>query len=213
MTMRLAWSAALAAVVVSGCAARSSGLPGLEMRFYESPKDGAPKQRIKEEFTLNATLMGDASLRYLKPAELLKAAETASGKGDPQKLMKAARTLVPGEGVVLLGTVRNTASGGGSTNLAIYSLALACDKTDLDRPGDLRGCKGYVLRVLRTWPAEVYELKDATVSFISEGGTAHGRIRAASEPGAFKAELEGEFAASIVELGSASGLASSPALK
>jgi hypothetical protein len=211
MMMRLVWTAALAAVV-SGCAARSSSLPGLEMRFYETPSGGAPKQRIQEEFTLNATLMGEASLRYLKPAELLKAAETESGKGDPQKLMRAARTLVPGEGVVLLGTVRNADSGGGSTNLAIYSLALACDKTDLDRPGDLRGCKGYVLRVLRTWPAEVYELQNATVSLISEGGTAHGRLRAASEPGAFKAELEGEFAASIVEL-SSGGLAANPALR
>jgi len=212
MTMRLAWTAALAAVVVSGCAARSSQLPGLEMRFYESPAGGVAKERLHEEFTLNATLMGDASLRYLKPAELLKAAETDSGKGDPQKLMRAARTLVPGEGVVLLGTVRSAATGGGSANLAIYSLALACEKTDLDRPGDLRGCKGYVLRVLRTWPAEVYELQDATVSLISEGGTAHGRLRAASEPGAFKAELEGEFAASIVEL-SSGGLASNPALR
>ena len=69
-----------------------------------------------------------------------------------------------------------------------------------------------MLRVLRTWPAEVYELQDATVSLISEGGTAHGRLRAASGPGAFKAELEGEFAASIVEL-STGGLASNPALR
>lgn len=208
MTMRLAWTVALAAVV-SGCAARSATLPGLEMRFYETPTGGAAKERIHEEFTLNATLMGDANLRYLKPAELLKAAETGSARGDPQKLMRAARTLVPGDGVVLLGTVRNTSGGGGSTNLAIYSLALACEKTDLDRPGDLRGCKGYVLRVLRTWPAEVYEIQSATVSFISDGGTAHGRIRAASEPGAFKAELEGEFAASIVELGSGGASADS----
>jgi hypothetical protein len=181
------------------------------MRFYESPEGGVAKERLREQFTLNATLMGDARLRYLKPAELLKAAETSSGQGDPQKLMRAARTLVPGEGVVLLGTVRSAAAGGGSANLAIYSLALACEKADLDRPGDLHGCKGYVLRVLRTWPAEVYALQDATVSFISEGGTAHGRLRATSEPGLFKAELEGEFAASIVELGSGAGLASDSA--
>jgi hypothetical protein len=211
MNIRLAWTAALAAVLVSGCAARSSQLPGLEMRFYESPTEGVAKKRIHEEFTLNATLLGDASLRYLRPAELLKAAETAGGQGDPQKLMRAARTLVPGEGVVLLGTVRNTSTGGGSANLAIYSLALACEKADLDRPGDLRGCKGYVLRVTRTWPAEVYALPEATVSLIAEGGTAHGRIRAKSEPGAFKAELEGEFAASIVELSQGSAVSSDSA--
>ncbi|HYI02586.1 hypothetical protein [Hyalangium sp.] len=211
MNVRLAWSAALAALFVSGCAARSSQLPGLEMRFYESPADGVAKKRIHEEFTLNATLLGDASLRYLRPSELLKAAETGSGQGDPQKLMRAARTLVPGEGVVLLGTVRSAASGGGSANLAIYSLALACEKTNLDQPGDLRGCKGYVLRVTRTWPAEVYAIQEATVSLIAEGGTAHGRIRAKSEPGAFKAELEGEFAASIVELSSSDALGSDSA--
>ncbi|MBN1207801.1 MAG: hypothetical protein JXB05_23250 [Myxococcaceae bacterium] len=208
MNVRLAWTAALAAVLVSGCAVRSSRLPGLEMRFYESPVEGAPKERFHEKFTLNATLVGDASLRYFKPSELLKAAETGSGEGDPQRLMRAARTLVPGEGVVLLGTVRSAAAGGGSVKLAIYSLALACEETDLDKPGDLRGCKGYVLRVTRTWPAEVYALEEATVSLIPEGGTAHGRIRARSEPGAFKAELEGEFAASIVELGSGGEVAS-----
>jgi hypothetical protein len=117
---------------------------------------------------------------------------------------------VPGEGVVLLGTVRNT-SGGGSANLAIYSLALACEKANLDQPGDVRGCKGYVLRVTRTWPAEVYALTEATVSLITEGGTAHGRIRAKSEPGAFKAEVEGEFAASIVELSPGSAVSTVPA--
>lgn len=200
MNLRLAWTAPLVAVLVTGCTPRSSRLPGLEMRFYESPSEGAAKKRLHEEFTLNATLLGDASLRYLKPTELLKAAETDSGQGDPQRLMRAARTLVPGDGVVLLGTVRSSAAGGGNANRAIYSLALACERTDLDQPGDLRGCKGYVLRVTRTWPAEVYALPEATVSLISEGGTAHGRIRAMSEPGAFKAELEGEFAASIVEL-------------
>ncbi len=208
MNIRLAWAAALAAVLVSGCAARSAKLPGLEMRFYESPSEGVAKKRIHEEFTLNATLLGDASLRYLRPAELLKAAETEAGQGDPQKLMRAARTLVPGEGVVLLGTVRNTSGSGGSANLAIYSLALACEKANLDQPGDLRGCKGYVLRVTRTWPAEVYALEDVTVSLIPEGGTAKGRIRARSEPGAFEARLEGEFSASIVELAEGGALAS-----
>jgi hypothetical protein len=208
MNIRLAGTAALAAVLVTGCAARSSSLPGLDMRFYETPPEGAARQRIHEEGLLNATVIGDANLRYLKPSELLKAAETRAGQGDPQKLMRAARTLEPGQGVVLLGTVRSTSASGRSANLAIYSLALACAKTDLDKPGDLRDCKGYVLRVTRQWPAEVYAIQEATVSLISEGGTAVGRIRAKSEPGAFKAELEGEFAASILELGSGGALSS-----
>jgi hypothetical protein len=208
MNLRLAWTAALAAVFATGCAARSAQLPGLDLRFYETPANAAPRERIHEEVLLNATLIGDAGLRYLKPAELLKAAETDAGKGDPQKLMRAARTLTPGDGVVLLGTVRNQSASGSSTDIAIYSLALSCAKTDLDRPGDLRDCKGYVLRVTRQWPAEVYAIQDATVSLISDGGTAHGRIRAKSEPGAFKAEVEGEFAASILELGSGSALSS-----
>ncbi|WP_224371167.1 hypothetical protein [Hyalangium versicolor] len=200
MNVRLAWSAAVAAVCLSGCAART--LPTVELRFYETPAESKPKERIREDVIMNATLIGDAGLRYMKPTELLKAAETGSNRGDPQKLMRAARSLVPGNGVVLLGTVRSASSGGGNANLAIYSLALACERTDLDQSGDLRGCKGYVLRATRTWPAEVYALQEATVSLISEGGTAHGRLRAKSEPGAFKAEVEGEFAASIVELGS-----------
>jgi hypothetical protein len=212
VNVRLAWTAALAAVVVTGCAVRNSQLQALEMRFYETPANAAPKERFREQFVLNATLVGEASLRYFKPTELLKAAETgAINKGDPQKLMRAARTLVPGEGVVLLGTVRSGSSGGSSANLAIYSLALACDKTDLDQPGDLRGCKGYVLRATKTWPAEVYALQDTTVSFIPEGGTAHGRIRAKSEPGTFNAQLEGEFSASIVELGSGGATAADAA--
>jgi hypothetical protein len=67
-----------------------------------------------------------------------------------------------------------------------------------------------VLRVTRTWPAEVYALPEATVSLIAEGGTAHGRIRAKSEPGAFTSELEGEFAASIVELSPGGAVSSDP---
>ncbi|HEX8702496.1 MAG TPA: hypothetical protein VF815_26920 [Myxococcaceae bacterium] len=211
MNLRLAGTTALAAVFAAGCAARSSNLPGLDMRFYETPSQGEARQRHHEEGRLNATVIGDAGLRYLKPAELLKAAETDSGRGDPQKLMRAARTLTPGDGVVLLGTVRSTSASGRSADTAIYSLALSCAKTDLDKPGDLRDCKGYVLRVTRQWPAEVYAIQEATVSLISEGGTAIGRIRAKSEPGAFKAELEGEFAASILELGSGTALSSEAA--
>ncbi|WP_163992413.1 hypothetical protein [Pyxidicoccus caerfyrddinensis] len=208
MNPRLCCMAALAALTLSACAARSSRLPSVEMRFLESPEKGVLRERLQEEFVLNTALIGDATLRYLRPSELLKAAESGTGQGDPQKLMRAARTLAPGEGVVLLGTVRSEAAGGGSAKLAVYSLALACGKTDLDRPGDLRGCKGYVLRVTRAWPAEVYALQDVTVSLIPEGGTAKGRIRARSEPGAFEAWLEGEFSASVVELAGSGAQAS-----
>ncbi|RJS15972.1 hypothetical protein DRW03_31910 [Corallococcus sp. H22C18031201] len=206
MTVRWMGMAALAAMGLSGCVA-GGARPAVQMRFFESPAGGATHERVHEAGILNATLMGAANLRYLRPAELLKAAETGAGQGDPQKLVRAARTLVPGEGVVLLGTVRGEATGGSTATRAIYSLALACARTDLDSPGDLRDCQGYVLRVTRTWPAEVYALQGATVSLISEGGTAHGRIRAHSEPGAFKAELEGEFAASVLELGAGASLA------
>jgi hypothetical protein len=109
------------------------------------------------------------------------------------KFLVVSRLLAPGEGVVLLGTVRSEAQGGGGTKLAVYSLALACGKADLERPGGLRGCKGNMPRVMRTWPAEVYALQDVTVSRIPEGGTAKGRIRARSEPVALQAELEGEL--------------------
>lgn len=201
-----------AAAALVGCGARSSQLPAVEMRFYETPNEAAPVERIKEKFTLNATLIGDATLQYLKPSDLLKAAETRTGDGDPQKLMRAGRSLVPGDGTVLLGTVRSNESSGGSTSgLATYTVALTCAKQDLDQPGDLRDCKGYVMRVTRTWPSEVYAIDSATVSLIPEGGTAKGRVKARSVPGGFKAELEGEFAASIVQLTGSSADAAAPA--
>jgi hypothetical protein len=192
--------AALAAVAAVGCAARSANLPSMEMRFYETPADAAPKERLRHTAVMNVALIGDAALHYTRPSELLKAAETEAG-GDPQKLMRAGRTLAPGEGVVLLGTVRaHDGASGGTAALALYSLALGCQRTDLDAPGDLKGCKGYLMRVTRTWPAEVYELENATVSLIPEGGTARGRMKAHSAAGAFSADVEGEFTASVVEL-------------
>lgn len=200
MNVRALLGGAVVAAALCGCGARNAQLPAVEMRFYETPADAAPKERIKDKFSMNVALIGDATLRYTRPSELLNAAETDVG-GDPAKLMRAGRTLVPGDGVVLLGTVPSQeASGGSATTLSIYTLALACDRADLDSPGDLENCKGYVMRVPRTWPGEVYAIEQATVTIIPHGGTAHGRIRAKSLPGAFKAELEGEFAASVVEL-------------
>jgi len=193
-------NAALAALAVAGCGARAASFPTMEMRFYETPPEAAPKQRLHHKFFMNVALIGDAALQYTRPAELLKAAEGDSG-GDPQKLMRAGRTLATGDGVVLLGTVRMQESFGGATAaLALYSVALACGPTNLDLPGDLKGCKGYLMRVTRQWPAEVYALEEATVSLIPEGGTARGRMRAQSAPGGFKADVEGEFTASVFQL-------------
>lgn len=200
MNVRILFGCAALLVVVSGCTARSAQLPVVQMRFYETPSDGAAKERINEQFALNVAVIGDATLRYTRPSELLNAAETAAG-GDPVLLMRAGRTLTPGEGVVLLGTVRSQeAAGGSASTVSVYTLALACDQAELDKPGDLKSCKGYVMRVPKTWPGEVYAIEDATVTIIPEGGTARGRIHAKSVPGGFKAELEGEFAASVVEL-------------
>jgi hypothetical protein len=190
----------LVAVAAAGCGLRSSGFPAVDMRFYETSPEAPPKERFRHRFPMNVSVIGDAALQYQRPAELLKAAESEGG-GDPQKLMRAGRTLAPGDGVVLLGTVRAQESSDGATAaLALYSVALGCERTSLDAPGDLKGCRGYLMRVTRQWPGEVYALEDATVSLIPEGGTARGRMRAKSAPGGFKAEVEGEFIASVVQL-------------
>lgn len=177
-------------------------MPAVNMRFYETPPQAAPVERINEKFTLNATLIGHARLRHQKPAELLNAAETASG-GDPQLLMRAGRTLKPAPGVVLFATVRSAeVASGSAAGLALYEVALGCDPADVDQPGDLKNCAGYLMRVTRTWPAEVYEIDPAsvTLSIIPEGGTTRGRLRASTVPGGFKADVEGEFTATIVDL-------------
>ena len=190
---------ALAALALTGCGLRTAGYPAVDMRFYETPPEAPPKERFHHRFPLNVAVIGDAALQYKRPAELLKAAEGETG-GDPQKLMRAGRTLAAGDGVVLLGTVRAQESSDGATAaLALYSVALGCERTSLDAPGDLKGCRGYLMRVTRQWPAEVYALEDATVSLIPEGGTARGRMRAKSAPGEFKADVEGEFTASVVQ--------------
>ncbi|HZA14688.1 MAG TPA: hypothetical protein VE618_09330 [Myxococcaceae bacterium] len=200
MNLPTGWVAAAIAIAAAGCASRSASLPAMEMRFYETSADAAPKERLHHKAFMNVALIGDAALHYTRPSELLKAAETDAG-GDPQKLMRAGRTLAPGDGVVLLGTVRaNDGAGGGTAALALYSVALGCQRTDLDAPGDLKGCRGYLMRVTRTWPAEVYELENATVSLIPEGGTARGRMKAQSAAGGFRADVEGEFTASVLEL-------------
>ena len=198
MSGRMTRLAALVIFAAAGCAARSA-MPSMEMRFYETAADAAPKERLNQKAFMNVALIGDAALHYTRPSELLKAAETDAG-GDPQKLMRAGRTLAPGDGVVLLGTIRSHDAAGGTSGLALYSLALGCQRTDLDAPGDLKGCRGYLMRVTRTWPAEVYELENATVSLIPEGGTARGRVKAQSSAGGFRADVEGEFTASVVEL-------------
>lgn len=192
--------AASAAAIGAGCGAHSSQHRTVEMRFSETPSGQPARQRVHQKFALNASLIGEAALHYHKASELLNAAEGPAG-GEWQKLLRAGRTLEPGQGIVLLATARaHEEAGGATSSLASYSIALGCAKADLDAPGDLTDCRGYLMRVTRQWPGEVYEIESATVSLIPEGGTARGRLRAKSAPGGFAAEVEGEFTASILEL-------------
>jgi hypothetical protein len=198
---------ACALLAAAGCAARSAALPTVEVRLAQTPAEEAPRERLRERLSFNVTLIDRARLRYERPAELLGAAASDEG-GDPQRLMQAGRSLHPGHGVVLLGTVRSSERGGGSkASVLVYQLALGCPGAVLEGPGDLKDCRGYLLRVPRTWPAEVYELEGVTLTLIPDGGTASGRLRARSVPGGFRAELEGEFLASRVELHPPGGVA------
>lgn len=144
---------------------------------------------------VSAVVVRGARLRHQKPAELLNAANE-----NLQALMSAGRSVVPGDGVVVLSTLRTEQTGGSSTTLVVVMIALECTSADLDKPGSLKGCKGYAMRVPRQWPGEVYGIGSATVSLIPEGGTAHGRLRAKSDDGPFVADFEGELVASILEI-------------
>lgn len=198
---------AVPALAWCACGAHSSQLPAVNLRLYETPPQAAPSQRLDENFTLSATLIDHARIGYRTPAELLKAAETSAGEGSPQKLLQAGRSLVAGPGVTLVGTVRTDTSGGSAQHLAQFLLALSCAPANLDEPGDLKDCQGYLLRVTQRWPAEVYAIDQSTVTLIPDGGTARGRLRARSVPGAFKAEFEGEFTATLLDLQPTGGLA------
>jgi hypothetical protein len=206
--IRLTLLAAMA--VLSGCGAHASRQPAMEMRFFATPAESAPTERVSEKLSLNVTVISDSTLQHVDPVELLKLAETPRGT-DAQKLLRAARTLVPGTGVVLLGTVRSNEDRPSAANRAIYTLALRCGAARLDSPGDLTGCQGYLLRIPREGQGtpEVYGIEKATVSLIPDGSTALGRLRAKSVPGGFKAEVDGDFSASIVELGVARAVATS----
>lgn len=188
-------------VVLSLCAgctgAKEARLPTLEVRYLQL-SEGKSEERSKDREHLNATLIQGAQLQHKKAVDLLRAAETTEG-GSPQKLMRAGRTLTSGEGVVLLGTVRREASGGSATTVSVFQLAVQCAAASVDEPGALKDCNGYVMRVPKTWPAEVYDLTNATVSILPEGGSARGRLNAKSVPSNFSIELDGEFTASLVE--------------
>lgn len=144
---------------------------------------------------VSAVMVRGARLRYQKPAELLNAANE-----DLQALMSAGRSAVPGDGVVVLATLRTEQTGGSSTTLVVVMIALECAAADLDKPGSLEGCHGYAMRVPRQWPGEVYGIASATISLIPEGGTAHGRLRAKSEDSTFVVDIDGELVASILEI-------------
>lgn len=188
------------ALLELGCGARAVRAPELDLRFLEV-RDTAVEQRFAQRAPLSATLVSDAQLQFQKASDLLKAAETPEG-GDPMKLLRAARTLAPGPGVVLFGTVRgNESTGGATTNASLFQLAIGCSGAGaLDAPSDLTGCRGYLARATREWPAEVYDVVDVTITLIPEGGTVRGRLRLRSTETQFRAEVDGEFAATIVEL-------------
>lgn len=185
------------ALLLLGCAAKDARYPTVELRYFES-ENGKSEDRSVEKESLNAALIRGTTLQYKKATDLLKAAETPEG-GSTQKLMRAGRTLQGGDGVVLLATVRGAGSGGSAQNVAVFQVALACGPQSFDGPGDLHGCNGYAMRVTRTWPAEVYDLQNATVSVLPEGGTARGRLHVKSAEGHFGVELDGEFSASLLE--------------
>ncbi len=195
--------AALAFLACASCAAGSGSVPVVDMKFLETPENAPSRERASGKFPLTVALVRGARLTYARVGEILKAAETPAG-GSPQLLLRASRSLAPGAGVVLLGTARSLESGsssGSATDLAIYQLALQCDPSDVDAPGELRNCAGYFLRVGKVWPAEVYEVEKPTVTLIPEGGTARGRARVKSKPAGFAAELDGEFVATMLEIG------------
>ena len=195
---RLAMAVGLCGGLLLGCSgAKDARYPTMEIRYFEL-SEGQSKERSKNQEQLNATLIHGAQLQHKKAVDLLRAAETPEG-GSPARLMKAGRTLVAGDGVVLLGTVRHEASGGSATAKSVLSVALSCSAASFDEPGDLKDCNGYLMRVPKTWPAEVYDITGATVSIRPEGGVARGRIHGKSNPGTFSVELDGEFAASLAE--------------
>ena len=181
----------------SGCVAKGTPLPVVAMNFYKL-NAGAREERFAGEFPLTVSLLAGVKLKFSKASELLAVAEK-----DPRRLMRAARSLEISNNVVLLGTVRSQElSSGSAAGVAIYQVAFTCDASDLESPGDLRNCSGYVLRVTRTWPGEIYEVAKATISVIPEGGTAVGSLTAASDTDAENTvRLSGGFVSSLAQLG------------
>lgn len=203
--MRLMHVWALLAAGTLGCATTPKQ-SSVELRFAELQDNALPRERTKETQTLSVALIGGAQLKFKTPAELLKAAEPPEGGGgSPKLLMRAGRSFIPGTGLVFYGTARSTeatSTGGSVAQLVIYELALGCEPTDPEAPGDLKACTGYLLRVPNQWPGEVYEITEVTASIIPLGGTTSGRIRARSKQSGFAVELEGEFTASVLEFAS-----------
>jgi len=183
------------AVALASCATEKVVM---DLRFGQTV-DGAAQERAKYKEPVSAVVVRGARLRHAKPAEVLSAADPGTG-GTPQLLMQAGRSVVPGSGVVVLATARTEESGGSVAGLVVVMLALECEDAALDKPGELRGCKGYAMRVPRQWPGEVYGLSSAVVSVMPEGGTVRGRMRGRSDDGAFTAEFDGELVGSVLEL-------------
>jgi hypothetical protein len=194
---------AIATCSLTGCVTSNTRMPLVDMKFISTPDKGEWTERANESHPLRVAIIRGARLTYPRPSDLLKAAEAPNG-GSPQLILRAGRALSPGTGIVVLGTSRSLADeamSGSVTDLAVYQLGLECEAADIDAPGDLRNCTGYFLRVAHTWPAEVYEVRKATVSVLPEGGSARGRLHLQSAPAGLTVQLDGEFMASLVELG------------
>ena len=185
-------------VVASGCVVTGAAKqPAVGMWFYEGA-GSTQQERLAKEFPFSVAVITGAKLRFNTAADLLKAAQE-----DPRKLMRASRTMDPSNNVVVLATYRAQEQSGGSiTGVAVYQMAFSCDPHDLESPGDLTNCVGFVLRVTRTWPGEVYEMSRPVISLIPEGGTAIGKLSGDSQPTSqFRVKLVGDFVASLGQLG------------
>ncbi len=179
--------------LLPSCAARGPKLPLVGMHFYNGYEE-----RFGGDFPFTVSLLSGVKLKFSKATELFSVA-----KEDPRRLMRAGRSLEISNNVVLLGTVRSQElSNGSAAGVAVYQIAFTCDASDLESPGDLHNCVGYVLRATRTWPGEVYEVVSPTITVIPEGGTAIGSMSGASElTSQYTMKLSGEFVATLVQLG------------
>ncbi len=188
------------ALALAGCTGpTAAGQLFVDMKFLDTPDQGDWRERASMRYPMDVAVIYGARLSYSRPPDVVRAAEIPKG-GDPRLLLRASRALSPGTRLVFLATAQQPAPGG-VADVPVYQLALECDPTPIDTPGDLKGCAGYFVRVTRQWPAEIYEVAKATVTLIPEGGIARGRMRVDSKADKQQVKLDGEFTATVAEVG------------